>query len=137
MNCVTHVVDLVMEEGCTFDKWFRWKVGTSYVPIDDYTAVMHCRKKIKDAVPLLTLPTIAVPWAADGDSGIYILDDGVDADLVGKYQIYVNNEDLTGICLDHKDIDEGIYMLTLQTAAGEVVLKQHGSLIIHAAGLWS
>jgi len=132
MNCISHEVDLTIQEGGTFDRMFRWSVDAVIQDIAGFTGVMQGRKKLADAETLVDLPTAAVPWAADGDSGVYVEDDGVDPDTQGWFRVYINDTDTTGLCESNKDI-EGAYTLFLSSAEGEVVLKMFGKLIILAS----
>jgi len=132
MNCIPHTYDITIQEGGTYDKDFRWSVGGVYVSLVGFTGTMQGRKKLKDDAALFSLPFVSDPWVADQTSGIYILDDGVDADLKGKYKIYIKDDLTLGLCVDHKDI-AGVYTLFIKNTLGESVLKQSGILNIEAS----
>jgi hypothetical protein len=133
MNCVPYNFDMEIREGGTYDKYHRWSiVGGSPVPINGFTALFTGRKKLTDDTILLSFSESSTPWVADGDSGIYILDDGADPDLVGKYQIYIKDNDTLGLCVNHKDI-VGVYNMLLYNALGEAVVCQYGVLTIKAS----
>lgn len=128
MSSATCQYDLTIHEGATYDKWFRWKINDVIVSLLDVTGIMQVRKKVTDESPILDLPFIDIPWVADGASGIYIMDVGVD----DRYRIYINNEDSMGICATHKDII-GTYNLFLYNVEGEAILKQYGIANLIAA----
>jgi hypothetical protein len=134
MQCIRANIPITIVEGGTFDKTFQWKSGDPATPVDltGYSAEMHVRKKLKDETTLLDLDYHPDEWIPDGDSGIYIYDgEEVPADL-GKYRIYVKDEDSLGICEEHKDIT-GVYDLFLYSPEGEAVLQQYGVATIIAA----
>ncbi len=120
--------DITIHENATYDKFFQWKINDVIVSLEGVTGYMQVRKKITDDLPILDLPFVATPWIADGDSGIYMEDVGVD----DRYRIYINNEDSDGICATHKDII-GTYNLFLENASGECILKQYGEASLIAA----
>jgi len=127
MGCTLYPYTMTIHEGTTYDKWFRWKITDVVVSLVGVTGIMQVRKKIADDVPILDLPYVADAWVADGASGIYIMDVGVD----DRYRVYINNEDSTGICSSHKDII-GTYNLFLYKD-GEAILKQYGVANLIAA----
>jgi len=134
MYCVPYNYDMTVHEGGTYDKEFRWLVTELLTPvaIAGCTALLQVRKKITDADPILELTHITDPWAADGDSGIYILDDGVDPLLEGYWKIYIKDEDSLGLCDLHKDIG-AVYNMFLYNTDDESILKQYGKFTIIAA----
>jgi len=136
MDCVSYNYDMVIKEGGTYDRWHRWSYGDPPVPVDlvGYTGVLQGRKKLTDELPLIELPSVLTPWVADTNSGIYILDDGVDASLKGRYRVYITNEITTGLCAMHKDID-GVYTLFLYNSVGEAVVCQSGKMTIKASAV--
>jgi len=127
MSCVLYEYDITIHEGTTYDKWFRWKINDVIVSLLNVTGIMQVRKKITDDLPLIDLPFVTDAWVADGASGIYLMDVGVD----DRYRVYINNEDSTGICASHKDIT-GAYNLFLYKD-GEAILKQYGVANLIAA----
>lgn len=129
MGCVAAKINLTIYEGGTFDKTFQWKTGTTPTAVDmtGYGARMAIREKLTDTTAILSLTEQAGPWAADGNSGIYF-DNGNE----GYYRVYINDEDSTGICAAHTDID-GVYDLFLESPGGESVLKQYGAAKLKAA----
>lgn len=128
MSCTLYQYDLTIHEGATYDKWFRWKINDVIVSLSGVTGIMQVRKKTTDDIPIIDLPFVDATWVADGTSGIYLMDVGVD----DRYRIYINNEDSTGICSLHKDIT-GVYNLFLYNAEGEAILKQYGTANLIAA----
>jgi hypothetical protein len=133
MNCVPYNFDIEIQEGGTYDKVHRWSiVDDAPVPINGFTALFTGRKKLTDDVVLLSFTHSSVPWVADGDSGIYILDDGVDPDLIGEYRIYIKDNDTLGLCANHKDIT-GVYNMFLYNTLGEAVVRQYGIMTIKAS----
>ena len=127
MSCVVAEFNITIHEGTTYDENFRWKVDDVLVSLLGITGTMQVRKKITDETPILDLPFVSDEWVADGASGIYLMDVGVD----DRYRIYINNEDSAGICASHRDII-GTYNLFL-FKDGEVVLKQYGIANLLAA----
>lgn len=129
MGCIAANINLTVYEGGTFDQIFQWKTGTPEAAVDltGYTAKMDIRAKLADADEIIDIQTATSGWVADGDSGIYF-DDATD----GKYRVYINNEDTTGICASNRDIT-GVYDLFLYSPAGEAVLKQYGICYLKAA----
>ena len=134
MNCVTHTVNLVIEAGGTLDKDFRWKYADSYSHIHGFTAVFVGKKKYTSDENLFSLTSIETPWSADGDSGVYILDDDADADLFGKYKLYLK-DDLTKTLCDTKKTIVGVYDVFLLNISGEAVLRQTGTLTINVSAI--
>jgi len=132
MNCVSHNKDLTMHEGGTLDLEYRWSVDSVVQDLHDCTGLMQIRKKMSDAEPLLDIPFITDAWVADGETGIYIKDDGATPELKGWYRIYVNDVDSMGLCSAYKDI-EGVYTLFLYSADGESILKMYGVMNIEAS----
>jgi len=132
MSCVEANIPITILEGGTFDKSYLWKTGNPAVAVDltGYTAKMMIRAKLADATPLLSVPLGTVPWVADADTGIYIY--AQTGEDIGKYRIYLKDDDTLGMCAGHKDIN-GVYDLFLYTFAGEAVLKQYGAATIKAA----
>ena len=129
MGCVAVKVNITIYEGGTFDQMFQWSTGSPAVVVNltGYTAALSVRSKLVDTTALIYCSTAVSPWVADGDSGIYI-----DTPTTGEYRIYITDEDTTGICVLHKDV-EGVYDLFLHNPAGEVVLKQYGKAALKAA----
>lgn len=134
MNCIRANVDIVVIEGGTFDQTFQWKSGSPLEAVDltGYTGAMAIRAKLSDSAPLLAVPNQAGPWAADGDTGVYILPNGSPPDDKGKFQVYLKDSETLGLCAAHKDI-AGVYDLFLTTAAGETVFQLYGAATIRAA----
>jgi hypothetical protein len=128
MSCVLYNYDITIHEGATYDKWFRWLIEGVPVSLLGVTGVMQIRKKTTDIDPLLSIPFVTSAWVADGDTGIYLMDIGID----DRYRIYIKDSDSLGICVAHKDIT-GIYNLFLYSAEGESILKQYGVSNIIAA----
>lgn len=128
-TCLLAKANITIVEGGTFDKTWQWKVGDPAVVKDltGYVGRMMIRAKLEDAVPLLTLENQVGVWAPDATSGIYIL-----TPLQGIYKMYVTEEDTTGLCAEHKDI-EGVYDLFLTSPDDEAVLKMYGTCKILAA----
>lgn len=127
-GAILYEKNLIIHEGVTYDKWFQWKIDGVVRSLVGVTGTMQVRKKVNDLVVILNLPFVATPWVEDGTSGIYIEDAGVD----DRYRIYINNEDATGICASHKDI-QGTYNLFLLSQEGETILKQYGVADLIAA----
>ena len=129
MGCVAAKINLKIYEGGTFDQTFRWSTGLPSVVVDltGYTAKFSIRKALPDVSPLFACETSVIPWAADVASGIYI-----DAPESGEFRIYINDDDTEGLCAQHADLT-CVYDLFLHNPAGEVLLKQYGSVKIKAA----
>lgn len=131
MTCIAVYVPITIYESGTFDQTFQWKTGDPAVAVDltGYSAKMIVRAKITDVTALVTIVESLGPWAADGDSAVY-LDDADE----GKYRVYVNDTDTTGLCAAHKDLSAS-YDLILTSPAGEAVLKQCGIATIIASNV--
>lgn len=125
---IAYEYNIIIYEGGTFDKWFRWLVDGVPVSLTGFTGKMQVRQKITDSAPLLSLLPVQVAWQPDATSGIYMMDVGVD----DRYRIYIKDEDTLGLCVNHKNIN-GTYNLFLYNPSGESVLKQYGSASIVAA----
>lgn len=134
MNCVSSNYDIVIQEGGTYDKTFRWTNKDTGVPIPLFgcTGIMQGRKKYSDPLPLIDLPFVSTPWVADVKSGIYILDDNVTPSLLGTFRMYITNEDTKGKCDTFKDII-GVYNLFLYNSLGEAILNRHGVMTIEVS----
>lgn len=134
MNCVEAEIDITIIEGGTFDKIYQWKTGDPAVAVDltGFTGDMQVRAKVKSTTSLLSVPSSAIPWAADAVTGIYFADGSLDASDIGKYRIYIKDDDTSGLCAANKDI-EGAYDLFLYNSSGEAVLKHYGIATIKAA----
>jgi hypothetical protein len=132
MSIVVANIPITIYEGGTFDKSFIWKTGSPSAAVDltGYTANMMVRAKLADTTPLLSVPLGVIPWVADAATGIYIPTQT--GDDIGKYRIYLKDNETVGMCAAHKDI-AGVYDLFLYSAAGEAVLKQYGVATIVAA----
>ena len=135
-TCIQALIPITIVEGGTFNRIFQWKTGDPAIPVNlsGYTASMQIRAKLKDTESLLDVPFQEGDWTPDGDSGIYIpaADDEYDEEDVGKYRIYLKDDDTLGLCSAHKDIS-GVYDLFLYSSEGEAVLKQYGVATIVAA----
>ena len=133
MSCIRANIPITIVEGGTFDKTFQWKTGDPAVAVDltGFTGVMTIRAKLADVVALQSVPNDAGPWVADADTGIYIYDQSVPAD-VGKVRAYIKDDDTLGMCAAHKDI-AGVYDLFLYSPAGEAVLQIYGVATMIAA----
>lgn len=129
-GAVSYEYNITIIEGGTYDKEFRWIVNDETVSLLNYSGLMQIRQKITDTSVLLELPFIEIPWVADGISGIYLVNVGIE----DKYKIYINDEDTTGLCINHKSIT-CVYTLFLYNAFGESVLKQFGNANIIASGM--
>ena len=125
---VFYEYNIIIHEGATYDKWFRWLVDDVLVSLEDVTGIMQVREFATDDVTIFNLVSEADPWAADGASGIYFMDIGSD----DRYRIYINNEDTEGICPLHENIS-GVYNLFLYNVDGECILKQYGTASLIAA----
>ena len=132
MNCIPYNYDITIQEGGTYDKMFKWSVGITPVSLVGFIGKMQGRKKLTDTETLVNLPSIIVPWVADGNSGIYILDDGITPDLAGTYRMYIKDDYTQGLCANHKDII-GVYDLYLYNSSHEAVLRQYGIMTIEAS----
>jgi hypothetical protein len=134
MRCILANINIVVVEGGTFDKTYQWKTGTPAVAVDltGFTALMQIRKKVKSEDVLLEIPFKDTTWIADGETGIYLYDGNYVPEDLGKYRIYIKDNDTDGLCADHKDII-GAYDLFLYNAEGESVLKQYGTATIYAS----
>jgi len=138
MKCIAANIDIVILEGGTFDKTYQWKTGDPAVAVDltGYTANMQIRLKTKSETVLLEVPYQQQAWTADGDTGIYIYNDEYDdeysSDDIGKWRIYLRDNDTLGLCEAHKTII-GAYDLFLYNPSGESVLKQYGIATITPA----
>jgi len=136
MKCIQANIDITIVEGGTFDSIYQWKTGDPSVAVDltGYSADMQVRAKIKSEEVLLNIEFQETSWVADGLTGIYFAtnDDEYDEEDVGKYRIYVKDDDTLGLCVAHKDII-GVYDLFLYNALDEAVLKQYGIATIKAA----
>ena len=133
-HCLAVQTGIIIYEGGTFDQAYLMKSGSPAIAVDltGYTAVMTVRSKINDTTPrLLKLTSFAGSNAADGTSGIYIPNQtGSD---IGKFIIYIKDEDTFGMCaLKHKDL-EGVYDLFLYNPDGEAEFKVYGNATIRAA----
>ena len=128
MGCVGAKVNILIYEGGTFDQMFQWKTGDPAVAVNltGYTAALRVGDKMTDLTPLVSATKSINPWAADGPSGVYI-----DDPTHGYYRIYINDEDTTGICAAHKDI-QGYYDVFLYSPAGEALLKMYGIATLKA-----
>ena len=120
--------DITIHEGSTYDKVFQWLADDVIVSLSGVTGIMQVREDIIDETPILDLPFVPDAWAADGTSGIYMMDVGSD----DRYRIYINNEDTAGICTLHDDI-VGTYNLFLYNSDAECILKQYGVANLIAA----
>lgn len=129
-------IDLEIAENTTYNKTFRWYTTVDRTPVDltGYTGVMTIREKLTSASALLSIPAGGT-WSADTTTGIYIYDQ-TDDDDIGKYRIYINDTDTTGICTAHTNIS-GIYDLLLTSADSEVVFQQYGICNIYASPTWT
>jgi hypothetical protein len=132
MQCVNYNYDIHIIEGGTYDEWHQWLVDGIPMNIVGYTGIMQGRKKLNDDYPIINIPIMSDIWIADGKSGIYILDDGINEDYAGKYRMYINNEDTSNICASHKNI-VGVYNAFLYNTLGEAVLNQYGIMNVQAA----
>ena len=63
---------------------------------------------------------------------MFLFLDNVDADLTGKYKIYLK-DDLTRILCESKKTIVGVYDVFLLNVSGESVLRQTGSLTINVS----
>lgn len=126
-------IPLAIVEGGTYNKTFQWKTGNpaSAVDLDGFTARMQIRSTLRSEDVLLDMPFIADPWVADGETGLYIYDQSVPEDI-GKYRIYIRDNDSLGLCTTHRDIS-AVYDLFLVSADNESVLQQYGTVTIYAA----
>jgi hypothetical protein len=134
MKCIEANVNIIVIEGGTFDRTYQWKTGVPPVPVDleGFSAHMQIRAKLKDIDILLDVPFQDKEWEPDGDTGIYIPEaDEYDDDL-GKFRIYLRDNDTAGLCLAHKDII-GVYDLFLYNSYEEAILKLYGTATIQAA----
>jgi hypothetical protein len=136
MKCIEVNYDITIIEGGTYDKIFQWKTGDPAIAVDisGYTADGMIRTKLKAEPALLELPYQDKAWVADGDTGIYILqNDEYDEydDETGKFRIYIKDNDTLGLCSNHKDIT-GVYDLFLYNPLGESVFKMYGVATIKA-----
>jgi hypothetical protein len=133
--CIRANIDITIVEGGTFNKTFQWKIGDPALPVDltGYSARMQIRSKLKDTDSLLDAEFNEESWTADGDTGIYFYstEDEYDEDM-GKWRIYLRDDDTQGLCANHKDII-GVYDLFLYSPAGEAVLQQYGTATICAS----
>jgi hypothetical protein len=132
-TCVQANIPITIVEGGTFNKTYQWKVGDPAVPVDltGYTANMQVRAKLKDTEALLTVPFQTDEFTPDGPTGIYLITDDPEED-VGKWRVYLRDDDTLGICGNHKDI-AGVYDLFLYNPEAEAVLKMYGVATIVAA----
>lgn len=136
MKCIEVNYDITVIEGGTYDKIFQWKTGDPAIPVDisGYTASGMIRTKLKAEPALLSLPYQSKTWVADGDTGIYILqNDEYDEydDETGKFRVYIKDTDTVGMCAKHYDVT-GVYDLFLYNPLGESVLKMYGVATIKA-----
>lgn len=129
MSCLSANINLQIYEGGTFDQTFQWKSGDplTVVNLMGYTARMMVRYSLVNVESILSFTEIAGSWAADGESGIYF-DDAAD----GKYRLYINDEDTSGLCTSHVNLS-CVYDLFLYSPAGEALLKQYGTCSIIAS----
>jgi hypothetical protein len=135
MKCIEVNLNIIVIEGGTFDKMYQWKTGDPSVPVDltGFTAHMQIRAKLKDTSVLLDVPFVDEEWSPDGTTGIYIPGaDEYDVEEVGKYRIYLRDNDTLGMCASNKDII-GVYDLFLYNASEEAILKMYGTATIKAA----
>ncbi len=137
MQCIRVNIPITVVEGGTFDKTFQWKTGDPPLPVDltGYSAHMQIRAKLKDTVSLLDVNHKNETWYADGDTGIYFYNDEYDeydADDIGKWRVYLRDNDTLGLCTKHKDII-GVYDLFLYNPLGEAVMQLYGIATIVAA----
>jgi hypothetical protein len=134
MYCVPFNYDITLHEGGTYDKEFRWLVTALLTPVSVYgcTALLQVRRKTTDEDTILELEDVTDPWAADGESGIYILDDNATPELEGYWKLYIRDEDSLGLCDLHKDIG-ATYNMFLYNSSDEAILKQYGKFTIIAA----
>lgn len=134
--CIRANIPITIVEGGTFSKIFQWKTGDPAIPVDltDYSARMQIRKKLKDETFLLDIEDSTDEWIPDGDSGIYFLNDGdeYDPSNIGKFKVYLKDDDTQGLCVDHKDIT-GVYDLFLYNSDEEAILQLYGTATIIAA----
>jgi hypothetical protein len=137
MSCIRANIPITIIEGGTFNKTFQWKTGTPSLPVDltGYTAHMQVRAKIKDVSPLLIVDSVLAAWSPDCNTGIYFYNDEYeehDPDDVGKWRVYIKDEDTKDLCSSHKDIS-GVYDLFLYSPSGEALLQVYGVAAIIAA----
>jgi len=134
MSCVRANVDIMIVEGGTFDKTFQWKTGDPPIAVDlsGYSAKMQVRAKLKDEEALLSIESSEDVWVPDAKSGIFFYDGIANPDDLGKWRIYITDEDSSGLCDAHKDI-EGVYDCFLYNQEGEAVLQLYGKATLVAA----
>jgi hypothetical protein len=132
MSCYNFLYPITITEGGTFDQPFQWSSGEPLEAVDitGFTTKMQIRLKLTDPTPLLELVDEAGPWAADGDSGIYI-----DTPIEGIFRMYINDTDTMGLCSTHKDLT-GIYNCFLYSPDEEAVLRLYGPVTILATAVW-
>jgi hypothetical protein len=127
-------VNITIVEGGTFNKTFQWKSGDPSVAVDltEYEGNMQVRAKVKSEEVLIEVPFQAEAWVADGLTGVYIYDSNEVLGDLGKFRVYIKDEDTAGVCALHKDI-VGAYDCFLTTSEGETVLQLYGTATIIAA----
>jgi hypothetical protein len=132
--CIRANIDITVVEGGTYNKTFQWKTGDPSLPVDlsGFSARMQIRAKLKDESPLLTVEFVDLPWSADCDTGIYFYNDEYDIEDLGKWRIYLKDDDTEGLCVSHKDI-VGVYDVFLYSPDGEAVLQMYGTATIIAS----
>jgi len=134
MSCIDLKVPIKLLEGGTFSKGFIIQTGALLIPINmlGYTADFAIRAKISDLVALISGSAITSPWTADGVTGIYF-----DPDILGRFVLYINDEDTRSLCADHKEI-KGSYDIFLYNPAGEAEYKIYGTCnILPAVTRWA
>lgn len=131
MGCIAVDVPITIYEAGTFDQTFQWKTGDPSAEVDltGYSAKMIVRTKITDDSSLVNINESVSPWVADNASAIYL--DKADE---GKYRVYINDTDTTGLCPAHKNVTAS-YDLFLTSPLGEAVLKQYGIVTIIASNV--
>jgi len=129
MGCVAAKINIVLYQDCTFSKEFWWEVGDPAAAVDltGYTAKFAIREKLADTTALVEGTNSAVPWEADGDTGVYF-----DPLVTGKFKLYLNDGDVQAMCARHASI-VGVYDVFLYSPAGEAVFKLYGTCKIPAA----
>ena len=127
-------IDLTIYERGTFDVDIVWSTGTvaSPTPVDitGYSGVMKVKLKYSDVTPIFNLTTQSIAWVVDGPTGLYIT-----SPSLGKFKLYINNNDTIGICPSHKDL-VGVYNVFLTSGSGETVYRQSGAANLIASCVW-
>jgi len=110
------VYNFTIEQGCTFSKTFTWKdANGSAINISGYTIRMMARNNYDDALPVITLSTVATP------GGIAIVGDG----SAGQFTI-----SMTAVVTAALNFSQLVYDIEVVSGAGVVTRLLEGKITL-------